>query len=280
MKSFSTDLPMDFHVHTGLSPVVFRDQSTLWIVICREGTAEYQRNGVHITLSPNDILLLPPGKARNIITPRSSGTPYRHIALYISKEALQAIETLERPIPSSVPERGYYLLHTSGTQFEHLTSFADSILAEAQRGQGQAGRSLLLAGRITTLLGLLIRYLQEDQSLSYEQGHLLSRIRNYVEHNLENKITLAETAHYFLVSESYISKLFRSQLNDSFYNYVIHRRLIAAQRLIATGIPLEQIGTQVGFSDHAAFYRAFKQAFGLSPRQYKASLANRNRDEL
>ncbi|MBR4888302.1 MAG: helix-turn-helix transcriptional regulator [Clostridia bacterium] len=275
MKDFSTNLPMDIHVHTGDSPVVFRDSSALWIVICREGSAEYLRDKVHTTLSPNDILLLPPGKARNVITPQS-GKLYRHIALYIGDGALQTIEKLEKPIPAIVLERGYHLIRTSGTQFEHLTSFADSILAEAQRGQGQVGRALLLAGRITTLLGLMIRYLQDDQSLSYEQGHLLSRIRNYVEHNLENKITLAETAHYFLVSESYISKLFRSQLDNSFYNYVIQRRLIAARRLIASGVPLEQIATQVGFADHAAFYRAFKKAFGVSPRQYRSEQLNRS----
>ena len=32
---------------------------------------------------------------------------------------------------------------------------------------------------------------------------------------------------------------------------------------------LEQVGEQVGFSDYSSFYRAFKQEYGISPRQYR-----------
>ena len=82
MQNFSTALPMDIHVHTGPAKVIFRDPSALWIVICREGTAEYRRGRHRLLLVPNDILLLPPTNLSNTIDPQK-GALYRHIALYI-----------------------------------------------------------------------------------------------------------------------------------------------------------------------------------------------------
>ena len=55
----------------------------------------------------------------------------------------------------------------------------------------------------------------------------------------------------------------------SFYRCVTQRRLIAAKALILDGHPLENVGQQVGFSDYSSFYRAFKQEYGIPPRQYR-----------
>ena len=80
---------------------------------------------------------------------------------------------------------------------------------------------------------------------------------------------MADTAQRFYVSESKIGQTFREQMGVSFHRCVTQRRLIAAKNLIAEGVGLEQLCEQVGFSDYSTFYRAFKQEFGISPRQYK-----------
>ena len=43
----------------------------------------------------------------------------------------------------------------------------------------------------------------------------------------------------------------------------------AAKALIESGIPMENVGHLVGFTDYSAFYRAFRQEYGISPRQYR-----------
>ena len=55
----------------------------------------------------------------------------------------------------------------------------------------------------------------------------------------------------------------------SFYHWVTQRRLIAAKLLIEEGKLLEEVAETVGFTDYSSFFRAFKQEFGISPRQYR-----------
>ena len=55
----------------------------------------------------------------------------------------------------------------------------------------------------------------------------------------------------------------------SFYRYVTQRRLIAAKSLIESGAHLEHAALQSGFQDYSGFYRAFRQEYGISPRQYR-----------
>ena len=66
-----------------------------------------------------------------------------------------------------------------------------------------------------------------------------------------------------------MTQTFRNRMGVSFHRCLTQRRLIAAKTLIAEGIAMEEIGRAVGFSDYSTFYRAFRQEYGISPRQYR-----------
>ena len=87
-----------------------------------------------------------------------------------------------------------------------------------------------------------------DQSaapLPPEKAELLDQVMAYVEQHLAERITLAEVARQFYVSESTITQAFRKRMDVSFYRCVTQRRLIAAKALIERGILLEAVAEQV-----------------------------------
>ena len=101
---------------------------------------------------------------------------------------------------------------------------------------------------------------------------LLAKITAYVQSHIATQITLKQIAAHCGVSVSTITQLFQKRMGLTFHQYVTHCRMEAACQLIGENIALEEVGRQVGYTDHSTFYRAFKQTFRMSPREYRRSL--------
>ena len=111
-----------------------------------------------------------------------------------------------------------------------------------------------------------------------ERMCLLEQISAYVDANLAEKITLQMIAKQFSVSVSTVTQLFQKQSEETFHNFVTKRRMAMADKLIREGMPLEQVGKAAGYQDHSTFYRAFRQHFGISPREYRLQLENKEEE--
>ena len=64
-------------------------------------------------------------------------------------------------------------------------------------------------------------------------------------------------------------RLFKAQTGETVHAYVRQKRLLYAARLIREGVPANRAAADAGFTDYSAFYRAFRQCFGVSPGALK-----------
>ena len=239
------------------------------VLYCRNTCgAEYLVGAVRYRLQRGDIVLVPPGVSHRPLLPEKMAEPYKRYVLWISPEFIQMAAELYGG------RKGQEwlctnLIRTVGTPWEFLGSYFRTGVQEAEARL--PGWEAALAGNTTMLLVQLHRALQDSKvrPLPVEKPDLLDQVMAYVEANLGRKVTLGEIAHQFYVSESTISQLFRKKMGVSFYQCVTQRRLIAAKSLIGQDIAMEEVSRQVGFADYSSFYRAFKQEFGISPRQYR-----------
>lgn len=99
---------------------------------------------------------------------------------------------------------------------------------------------------------------------------LAERIDDYIVRHLSEKLTLNSVASEFGVSPSTVVQVFRKEKGSTFHQNLTTRRMEAACELLLDGVMLSQIGKAVGYGDYAAFYRAFLQTYGMSPREYRA----------
>ena len=238
------------------------------ILYCRTSAdVEYLIGSERYKLQKGDIVFIPPGVSHRPIMPEKLTVPYERDVLWISQEFMRSLEQLFPDEQFNRPT-GIRMLRTAGTKWEYLGEiFRRGIREEEQK---KPGWETAVVGNTMQLMVQLVRAIHEKSGLlRAEKPELLEQVMGYIEKNYPHKITLAETARHFYVSESTISQLFRNKMGVSFYRCVTQRRLIAAKTLIAEGVLLDQVGEQVGFSDYSAFYRAFKQEFGISPRQYR-----------
>ena len=241
------------------------------IICCRAAeNVEYLVGTERYRLEKGDIILVPPGVSHRPLLPEHMAEPFRRDILWINRDWINLLPGLS-PRPSPQTEQPH-LLRTTGTKWELIGDVFRTCVRESD--QHQPGWEEAVIGNCLQLLVYLYRAIQERtaQPPKAEQPQLLDEVLSYIESHLAEKITLADTARHFWVSQSTISQLFRNKLGVSFHRSITQRRLIAARILIAQDHPLEDVGRQVGFTDYSTFYRAFKQEFGISPRQYRKQL--------
>lgn len=219
-------------------------------------------------LQRGDVILIPPGISHRPLVPEQLPEPYRRDVLWVNSDVIDQLEQNEAP-ETRLSAQEYRLLRTAGTRWEFIGELFRHGVKESE-GQEQGWEEIVL-GNTIQIVGYLRRALRDRAAapLQAEKPELLDQVLAYIEEHLSEKITLGDIARHFWVSQSTIIQTFRNKLGVSFYRCVTQRRLIAAKSLIYEGVALESVSQKVGFSDYSSFYRAFKQEFGVSPRQYR-----------
>ncbi len=101
------------------------------------------------------------------------------------------------------------------------------------------------------------------------RGLIMERINGHVRENLGKSITIAELAESLGYSISYIRAVFRERLGVSLGRYIRESRLSeAAQLLQEPASKVTDVTDRCGFESLVVFSRAFKNTFGMSPRDY------------
>jgi transcriptional regulator GlxA family with amidase domain len=103
------------------------------------------------------------------------------------------------------------------------------------------------------------------------QPRMLRRIVEYIDAHLDSELSIAMLASNLGISRSRFSRSFRNSVGLTPHSYVMGRRLLRAQQLLArTDLHLVEIALTTGFADQSHFSRRFHQLMGLPPREFRA----------
>lgn len=93
---------------------------------------------------------------------------------------------------------------------------------------------------------------------------------NWIEDNIMGNPTLTEMSNHVGYSPFYCSAKFRENVGITFKQYISKRRLsLAAIEVRNTQNRFLDIAFKYGFSSQEAFTRAFVDAYGCTPKQYR-----------
>ena len=103
--------------------------------------------------------------------------------------------------------------------------------------------------------------------------HVVRRVREYVDNNLDQQIKIETLARLANLSVCYFLRAFKQSLGVTPHDYLIRRRLVHTMELLSgTDMPLSQIALAAGFADQSHCARRFRQHIGMSPRDYRWSM--------
>lgn len=103
-----------------------------------------------------------------------------------------------------------------------------------------------------------------------QKRKLIDEIMNYVEENLEKKITLKEVAAHFDFTPNYLGFLFKEESGLPFSEYVNERKTARVFELLSDPtLKIYEIAERMGYKNIIYFNRQFKQITGMTPGEYR-----------
>ncbi len=110
-------------------------------------------------------------------------------------------------------------------------------------------------------------------SSSRMSDYYIKEAINFIEQNFQNNITIEDIANVCGINRSYFGKIFRNSTGRSPQEFLMSYRMIKATELLKlTSLSIADIGSAVGYENQLHFSRAFKNIYGVSPREWR----NRN----
>jgi AraC-like DNA-binding protein len=111
-----------------------------------------------------------------------------------------------------------------------------------------------------------------DQRL-FDYYPRLKRLREYIEQNYSEPISLEKAAGIAALESSYFSSYFRAKVGITFTGWLRQIRVKKAMELMKSrDFSITEVAYEVGFADLTTFGRAFKRYALKTPREFKKSV--------
>lgn len=93
---------------------------------------------------------------------------------------------------------------------------------------------------------------------------------SFIEQNFQNDISVEDIAAFCGLNRSYFGKIFHDTIGKSPQEFLMSYRMQKATELLKlTQLSIGDIGNAVGYPNQLHFSRAFKNVYGVSPREWR-----------
>lgn len=127
---------------------------------------------------------------------------------------------------------------------------------------------------LNLFLARTLRAAKETVTLHHYEGYSerdfnFTLVLQYIQQNYRT-VTLSSLAEAFHFSETYLSKLIRKKMNQSFTEVLRTLKMNhAMEYLLNTSMKVSEIADAVGYDSVDHFSRTFRKVYGVPPQEYK-----------
>ena len=231
------------------------------------GRVEYAVEGSSYDLRPWDILLVKHHAIHKAMIDKSE--PYERIILYLDGGYYDQLlpEARLTDCFDEADRRGEYRLVPDEEQKRELKETLRAF--ERAQKDGRFGAQTMCDTYIVQLLVQIGRISPEPEPEEKRYDPKIRQTLSYINEHLGEELSVGVLAERVYLSRYHFMRLFKAQTGETVHAYIRQKRLLYAARLIREGEPANRAASEAGFTDYSAFYRAFRQSFGVSPGALK-----------
>lgn len=139
---------------------------------------------------------------------------------------------------------------------------------EMEKVSGSTNAQLRWQQVINECIAVCRRIHSEKKKSSSDTASL---IKNYIDDNYSNpEMSLKLLSEVFSIDVSMLSKIYKSNFDINFSEYLLNLRITKAKELLLNSSEnIASIAQKVGYINYLSFKRAFIRMIGLSPKEFK-----------
>lgn len=243
----------DFYMH-------MHDFYELYYFVSGSGT--FIVEGTEYKLESGDIVILNSNEAHYFRI--DNDAPYIRLTINFQKSLFDSLDTdnyLFKAFDNR--EKGQMNLYKA-VDFEspyHIVLMNNLISKTENKRLQTISNLLLLLYEIATAF--------EKKEVEPIKDTLVRNIIKYININLFQSISLDNLCDEFHISKAHLCRIFKNATGTTVNDYIITKRLIFANELIASGYQATKAYLLSGFNDYTTFYKAYKKRYNISPSQKK-----------
>lgn len=224
---------------------------------CQSGRGHVILNGEKITLKKHEVICIP------------SGTPHVY---YADAQDPWTFFRIQFTCPPSTfnhyLENGSAYRHDlSADRVYNISKYLNELMEIANVNYSEA--YIIISSQLLQII-LTYSFICKNANAEDNQNQVLNRCISYMENHYDKEITLEQLSEITGLSISYISTIFKTNLNTSPINYLIHLRIEKACELLRmSNSKVYEIAYSVGYDNALYFSRLFKKHMNVSPKEYR-----------
>ena len=259
------ELSQDYHIHDEYEILYVMKGQVLYNIIDKQ-----------YTLNPGDMILIPKNTLHKIANPKENT---KRIVLSFSDEYVSHYSTPKTNLLTVFNKVKESKIHKISFSTQYKKILENNLLQLCQLFTSKEyGSDIIYNLRFAQTMLLInssFQALREDY-IPNEDDTVISSISNYIEKNIDKKITLNDISNHTSLSISRIAHLFKEKTGITIIQYITKKRLVLAKNLLRKGMPINDIYQECGFQDYTSFFRTFKKEYSITPKQFLAQYKQSN----
>lgn len=269
----SSDYEIFHYLNTDLDIISLHHHDFYEIYLFISGDVTYLIEGKSYCLKPGDIILLNSKELHQAIINKKDSN-YERIVLWISRAFLEELSTEKTDLSLCFEgQNRKNVLRGDIETSKNIKLLLNKLLGlEDYKG---IGKELLYKAYIMELMVHLNNLIfNEDIHLGYDirKNNLIDGMIEYINNHINEDITLDKLSEHFYLSKYHLSREFKNHTGTTIHRYIVQKKLIEAKELIIKKTPITEVYKQCGFGDYSNFFRAFKNEYGVTPKQFYDSM--------